>query len=125
MKDNWGEVCELMEDADKPDAKNLDSWSYYKNINPEEEPFDIFHELKGYYSEAHKGNHYHQLLKRGENTLNLRLARIAMRVAVKCGKEEKYLFDMGEFLNQYFKLLLTPGLHSDTFIGKPSLSLMF
>lgn len=115
-------VGELLKNSDHPQVRHPDSWKYYRSIKTEEEPFDIFHELAVFYKQ--EGNHYHQLLEKGENTLTLKFALLSLQTVIDQRSRESFEYDLGAFLNRYFEFLLTPGKHKDTFVGNEFLSLI-
>ena len=79
--------------------------SKYETTNKKD---DILHEQSKYWGQ--KGIHYHQFLKAGENSLNLKLACELYRTIIKCGE-----FNIQVWLERYTEVMLTPGWHSDTY----------
>ncbi len=79
--------------------------SHYEPIGPKA---DILHHQKKYW--GRKDVHYHQFLKAGENTLNLKLSVELYRWIILNGK-----YDLDEWLRRYVDLMLTPDWHSDTY----------
>ena len=69
--------------------------------------------------------HYHATLQKGENTLEVSLARVLMKTIVENSKKRnkednetttnKSLFDAGAFRNAYMKFMMTPNSHNDTY----------
>jgi ADP-ribosyl-[dinitrogen reductase] hydrolase len=55
--------------------------------------------------------HYHATLQRGENTLEVQLARVLMKSIVQTGGR----FDADHFRDAYVKFMTTPGSHNDTY----------
>ncbi|KAG7368087.1 ADP-ribosylglycohydrolase-domain containing protein [Nitzschia inconspicua] len=58
-----------------------------------------------------KSIHYHATLQKGENTLEVSIARVLMRSIVQTGG----VFDAEHFRNAYVKFMTTPGSHNDTY----------
>lgn len=58
-----------------------------------------------------ESNHYHATLQRGENTLEVSLARVLMKSIV----ESDGRFDADHFRDAYIKFMTTPGSHNDTY----------
>ena len=79
--------------------------SKYETTNKKD---DILHEQSKYWGQ--KGIHYHQFLKAGENSLNLKLACELYRTIIKCGE-----FNIQVWLERYTEVMLTPGWHRDTY----------
>ena len=79
--------------------------SKYEAIN---EKGDILHGQTKHWGQS--GVHYHQFLKAGENTLNLKLACELYRTIIKRGE-----FDIQIWLERYAEVMLTPGWHTDTY----------
>lgn len=70
---------------------------------------DILHDQRPYWGQ--RGIHYHQFLSAGENTLNLKLARLAIGHIRQNGR-----FDRGEFTRLYIDFLTRPDSHNDTYL---------
>ncbi len=58
-----------------------------------------------------KGIHYHQHLKAGENTLNLKISRLLIESLIM-----KSAYDSDDFLKRYIAFMTTPGNHQDTYV---------
>jgi ADP-ribosylglycohydrolase len=80
--------------------------SSYKPIN---EKGEILHEQARYWGQ--RGIHYHQFLKAGENTLNL---KICAQLMVSLNEKEGY--DADDYLKRYISYMTTPGNHRDTYV---------
>jgi ADP-ribosyl-[dinitrogen reductase] hydrolase len=80
--------------------------SSYRALN---EKGEILHDQARYYGE--KNIHYHQFLKAGENTLNVKICRLLMESIIEKGK-----YHSDDFLNRYIAFMTTPGNHQDTYI---------
>jgi ADP-ribosylglycohydrolase len=70
---------------------------------------EILHDQARYWGQ--KGIHYHQFLKAGENTLNLKLCRLLIESIRDMGR-----YDTDDFLRRYIAFMTTPGNHRDTYI---------
>ena len=70
---------------------------------------EILHGQARYYGVAHV--HYHQFLKAGENTLNLKICAELLRFL---GRSDGY--DRMSWLETYAAFLRTPGNHNDTYV---------
>ncbi len=80
--------------------------SEYTATNPRGE---ILHDQARHW--GRKGVHYHQFLKAGENTLNLKLALLLGRTLMSAGR-----YDADAYLDAYIEFMTTPGNHNDTYI---------
>lgn len=80
--------------------------SDYKPIGPKA---DILGDQAKYWGQ--RGVHYHQFLKAGENTLNLRLSVELYRLIILQGE-----FSLKNWLNHYADVMLTANWHQDTYI---------
>jgi ADP-ribosylglycohydrolase len=69
----------------------------------------ILHDQATYWGQ--KGIHYHQFLKAGENTLNVKIGRLLIESINETGK-----YDADDFLRRYIAFMTTPGNHRDTYI---------
>ena len=108
-----------MQKAIDQDYGDFDHFLLLKNPHPDSilwrskyettnEKDDILHEQSKYWGQ--KGIHYHQFLKAGENSLNLKLACELYRTIIKFGE-----FNNEAWLERYAEVMLTPGWHSDTY----------
>ncbi len=80
--------------------------SQYQALN---EKGDILREQAQYW--GHRGIHYHQFLKAGENTLNFRLSRELFDFV-----KERGGYDPDAWLERYIARMLEPGWHHDTYV---------
>jgi len=72
---------------------------------------DIINHGKQKLWSPNESNHYHGTLQRGENTLEVSLARVLMKsIVVNDG-----IFDADHFRDAYIKFMTTPGSHNDTY----------
>jgi len=70
---------------------------------------EILHDQAQYW--VQKGIHYHQFLKAGENTLNVKIGRLLIESINETGT-----YDADYFLKKYIAYMTTPGNHRDTYI---------
>lgn len=70
---------------------------------------DILHDQARYWGRP--GVHYHQFLKAGENTLNVKLCRLLVESLNQVGT-----YDADDFLTRYIAFMTTPGSHRDTYV---------
>ena len=70
---------------------------------------DILHDQAQYWGQ--KGIHYHQFLKAGENTLNVKICRLLIESINHTGT-----YDADDYLRRYITFMTTPGNHQDTYI---------
>jgi ADP-ribosylglycohydrolase len=70
---------------------------------------EILHDQAQYWGQ--KGIHYHQFLKAGENTLNVKICRLLIESIDQTGT-----YDADDFLRRYIGFMTTPGNHRDTYI---------
>jgi ADP-ribosylglycohydrolase len=82
--------------------------SSYVAANPKGE---ILHDQAPYWGRAGTHYHYHQFLKPGENTLNLRLCTLLIQSLNECGR-----YDADDYLYRYIAFMTIPGNHRDTYI---------
>ncbi len=76
---------------------------------PTEPAFDILGDQRQYWGQS--GVHYHQFLQAGENTLNLKLLRLALAQVT-----ESREYSPTRFLVAYQELMLHPQRHRDTYV---------
>ena len=69
----------------------------------------ILHDQARYWGQ--KGIHYHQFLKAGENTLNVKICQLLIESINETGN-----YDADNFLKKYIAFMTTPGNHRDTYI---------
>jgi ADP-ribosyl-[dinitrogen reductase] hydrolase len=70
---------------------------------------DILHDQRKYWGQH--GIHYHQFLKAGENTLNVKLCALLIDTIVENGT-----YDSDIYLDRYIDFMTTPGRHEDTYV---------
>jgi ADP-ribosyl-[dinitrogen reductase] hydrolase len=97
------------EDYARPKAQHPDSilWrSSYESTSPLD---NILHEQRAYWGK--RDVHYHQFLKAGENTLNLKLAALLAESLEECGN-----YNQSDYVKRYTDFMLTAGKHHDTYV---------
>jgi len=82
--------------------------SNYAAPNPKGE---ILHEQAAYWGREGTRYHYHQFLKAGENTLNVKLCSVLSESLNRNGG-----YDADDYLQRYIAFMTTPGSHRDTYI---------
>lgn len=92
-----------------PRNPHPDSILWRSSYEPINEKGDILHEQAQYWGQ--RGIHYHQFLKAGENTLNLKLCALLIE-----SLNEKGGYDADDYLKQYIAYMTTPGKHRDTYV---------
>ena len=91
-----------------PKNPHPDSILWRSSYDPIGPKADILNQQGKYWGS--KGVHYHQFLKAGENTLNLKLSVELYRWIILEGK-----FDLDSWLRRYVEVMLTPDWHKDTY----------
>ena len=71
--------------------------------------YDILHDQARFWGKP--GVHYHQFLKAGENTLNLKLCRLLLQ-----SLKEKGGYDPDDYLKRYIDFMTTADSHQDTYL---------
>lgn len=92
-----------------PRNPHPDSILWRSSYEPVNEKGDILREQAQYWGQ--RGIHYHQFLRAGENTVNLRLAAELHRLITANGSCEP-----ATWLRRYVECMLTPGWHHDTYL---------
>lgn len=72
---------------------------------------EILHDQAPYWGRQGTQYHYHQFLKAGENTLNLKLCSLLIQ-----SLNERGGYDAEDYLARYIAFMTTPGNHRDTYI---------
>jgi ADP-ribosyl-[dinitrogen reductase] hydrolase len=99
----------LVKDYLAPRNPHPDSILWRSSYEPINEKGDILHEQAQYWGQ--RGIHYHQFLKAGENTLNLKLCALLIE-----SLNEKGGYDADDYLNRYITYMTTVGNHNDTYV---------
>jgi ADP-ribosyl-[dinitrogen reductase] hydrolase len=99
----------LVTDYLAPRNPHPDSILWRSSYQSHNEKGEILHEQAQYW--GRRGIHYHQFLKAGENTLNLKLCALLVE-----SLNEKGRYDAEDYLQRYVDFMTTPGRHRDTYI---------
>jgi ADP-ribosyl-[dinitrogen reductase] hydrolase len=70
---------------------------------------NILHDQAPYWGK--RDIHYHQFLKAGENTLNLKLCALLIE-----SLNDRGVYDSNDYLERYISYMTTPGSHKDTYV---------
>ncbi|MDJ0886145.1 MAG: ADP-ribosylglycohydrolase family protein [Desulfobacterales bacterium] len=70
---------------------------------------EILHDQARFW--GRRGVHYHQFLRAGENTLNVKIAGVLMDSLIGNNR-----YDPDDFLRRYIDFMTTPGRHRDTYV---------
>ena len=93
----------------QPHNPHPDSILWRSSFPPQNGVADILHDQRQYWGV--KDIHYHQFLKAGENTLNVKLARELLLFLKENGS-----YDAELWLKKMVRFLTTPGSHQDTYV---------
>jgi len=102
---DYGRVSDFM----APKAEHPGSILWRSNYSAPSPKGEILHDQAQYWGRPDV--HYHQFLKAGENTLNLKLARLLMASISHLGA-----YRAEDYLQRYIHFMTTPGMHRDTYI---------
>lgn len=105
LYEDYGEVVDYLSPRN-PHPDSILWRSSYIAPNPQG---DILHDQAPYWGQ--KGIHYHQFLKAGENTLNVKICSLLIESMSQVGT-----YDSNDFLNRYIPYMITPGNHQDTYV---------
>ena len=105
LEADYGLVTDFME----PFNPHPDSILWRSSYSPRNKSVDILHDQSQYWGK--RGIHYHQFLKAGENTLNLKLARELLDLLQK-----KNIYSEIQWLTHLVNYMTTKGNHNDTYI---------
>jgi ADP-ribosyl-[dinitrogen reductase] hydrolase len=103
--EDYGQVTDYLAPRN-PHPDSILWRSSYKALNSKGE---ILHDQAKYWGQ--KGIHYHQFLKAGENTLNIKICRLLIESMNQIGA-----YNADDFLRRYTGFMTTPGNHRDTYI---------
>ena len=92
-----------------PQHDHPDSIMHRSHFEPLNGRAQILHEFAPLWGQAKV--HYHRGLEAGENTLNLQLARLLLRLL-----RERGTYDANEYLERYRDFMLTSGCHRDVYL---------
>jgi ADP-ribosyl-[dinitrogen reductase] hydrolase len=107
LYDDYGWVADYVAPKN-PHPDSILFRSSYVAANPKGE---ILHDQAPYWGREGTRYHYHQFLKVGENTLNLKLCSLLIQSLNECGG-----YDAEDYLRRYIAFMTTPGNHRDTYI---------
>ncbi|PTN37032.1 ADP-ribosylglycohydrolase family protein [Desulfonatronum sp. SC1] len=99
----------LVRDYQQPRNPHPDSILWRSRYRPAGPEADILHNQAMFWGE--RGVHYHQFLRAGENTLNIKLSRLLMDHILTSDA-----YDQDRYLARYVSFLTTPGKHNETYI---------
>lgn len=92
-----------------PHNPHPDSILWRSRYTATNEKGEILHDQAPYWGQ--KGIHYHQLLKAGENTLNVKICRLLIESLNEIGA-----YNSDDFLERYISFMTTAGNHRDTYV---------
>lgn len=105
LKRDYGQVTDYL----APRNPHPDSILWRSSYRPINEKGNILHDQAQYWGK--RGIHYHQFLKAGENTLNLKLCGLLIE---SLNGSNGYSQD--DYLKRYINFMTTPGNHRDTYV---------
>ena len=105
LMNDYGTVSDFM----APRNPHPDSILWRSSYTAPNSKGEILHDQARYWGQ--KGIHYHQFLKAGENTLNVKICRLLIESI-----NQKGTYDPDDFLKKYIAFMTTPGNHWDTYI---------
>lgn len=105
LKNDYGQVVDYM----APKNPHPDSILWRSSYSPENKSADILHDQSQYW--GRRGIHYHQFLKAGENTLNLKLVGELLELLQSQG-----VYNGKQWLEHLVAYMTTPGNHNDTYV---------
>jgi ADP-ribosyl-[dinitrogen reductase] hydrolase len=105
LKETFGRLDQYL----PPPPRHPGSILWRSEYSPTEPEFDILGDQRQYW--GRRGVHYHQFLTAGENTLNLKLLRLAVSQVVEHGG-----YDRERYIRGYQQFMLAPEAHRDTYV---------
>lgn len=105
LKQDYGQVTDFL----KPRNPHPDSILWRSSYVPQNAKSDILHDQSQYWGK--RGIHYHQFLKAGENTLNLKLALELLRQVQKSG-----VYSRRGWLSHMVTYMTSKDSHNDTYV---------
>jgi len=105
LKEDYGRVTDYL----APRNPHPDSILWRSSYAAPNSKGDILHDQAQYWGQ--KGIHYHQFLKAGENTLNVKICRLLIESI-----NQNRTYNADDFLKRYIAFMTTPGNHRDTYI---------
>jgi ADP-ribosyl-[dinitrogen reductase] hydrolase len=92
-----------------PKHPHPDSILWRSSYTPLNRSADILHDQRRFW--GRRGIHYHQFLKAGENTLNLKICHLLIG-----NLDENGGYDADAYLDRYIEFMTTPGNNRDTYV---------
>jgi ADP-ribosylglycohydrolase len=105
LETDYGRVTDYL----PPRSPHTDSILWRSNYHAPNSKGEILHDQAQYWGQ--RGIHYHQFLKAGENTLNVKICRLLVESMNQIGT-----YDADDFVRRYIDFMTTPGNHQDTYI---------
>lgn len=105
--DDYGWVTDYL----SPHNPHPDSILFRSHYNAAGPMGEILHDQAAYWGREGTRYHYHQFLKAGENTLNVKLCSVLIESLNRRGR-----YDGEDYLHRYVAYMTTPGNHRDTYI---------
>ncbi|MGD8291579.1 MAG: ADP-ribosylglycohydrolase family protein [Desulfobacterales bacterium] len=105
LTNDYGQVTDYL----TPRNPHPDSILWRSDYRAPNSKGEILHDQAIYWGQ--KGIHYHQFLKAGENTLNVKISRLLIESLNRNGG-----YDSDDFLKRYIDYMTTPDSHRDTYI---------
>lgn len=105
LKRDYGHITDYL----RPRNPHPDSILWRSRYEVTDPRYDILHDQARYWGQP--GVHYHQFLRAGENTLNLKLCRLVMQ-----SLQAKGGYDPEDYLRRYIDFMTTAGSHKDTYV---------
>ncbi len=105
LERDYGKVSDYL----APKNPHPDSILWRSVYTPPDRSADILHDQHQYWGRP--DIHYHQFLKAGENTLNLKLCNLLISNLAENGG-----YDGDAYLDRYIAFMTTPGSHQDTYV---------
>jgi ADP-ribosylglycohydrolase len=105
--DDYGWVADYL----APKNPHPDSILFRSNYKALSAKGEILHDQAPYWGREGTRYHYHQFLKAGENTLNIKLCSVLIESLNRNGG-----YEAGDYLDRYIAYMTTPGNHRDTYI---------
>ena len=105
LMDDYGRVTDYL----APRNPHPDSILWRSTYTAPNAKGEILHDQARYWGQ--RGVHYHQFLKAGENTLNVKVCRLLIESINQTGA-----YDADDYLRRYIAFMTSPGSHRDTYV---------
>ena len=105
LHQDYGRVTNYL----NPHNPHLDSILWRSSYVAPNSKGEILHDQAKFWGQ--NGIHYHQFLKAGENTLNVKICHLLIESI-----NQKGGYNSDDFLKKYINFMTTPGSHKDTYI---------